>query len=446
MMQIRINQWVLSPSANILVGLIGLITSIIIARNLGPSLRGIFAEAILWPTLVLALGSLVNTQSVVFFWSKAKVDNTTNRVLGASILWSVLLSVILILISWGINYIVLGSNEKISYIPANIYSLIIPILLISYAVTPIFLVEKRMGIYWSLRLASSILYLVGVITLTILGKFSIINLIFILIASQFFPLLMSAVLVQVNFRVRPVWHRVTFLSLANYGFKVNLTGLPYQLNLRIDQTLMSLFLSARVLGYYTVAFSWASSLSFIGVGLSVVMLVRSASIDFNDREKLIIIFGQLRIVFISLLIIGLFIALSTPILLPKLFGIEFLPSVIPGIILCIAGIFLGLNIVLHELIRGLGFPELGIRAEVLGLVISLILLYLLLPIWGGTGAAIASTISYSIVSITLVLLLSRKINFKYSEIVIPRKADFAELSNRILSTFHNYKIQFLNEK
>ncbi len=433
--KILLNPWILSPSSNLLIGLLSLIISTITARYFGPAMRGVVAESILWPTLVLTAGSLVNTQSVVYFWSKAKTESEKAEVLGICLMWALLLSIALVPISLGLNFIILGSQGKVSYTAANIYTFNIPLIIFSYIFISLFIAEKKMHIFWGLRISISLLHLGGVILLSALKTLNLSGLIGVLLFSQLMPLIMSIVLYLNMYSNRIAWNKNLFTMLGAYGIKTNLAGLPYQLNVRLDQALMSIFLPAVLLGYYAVAFSWSSGLSFIGAGLSMVMLAKGASIDRDDREKLANLFSQFRLVFIMLLGLGLFAAAATPFLFPLIFGMEYLPSVLPAVILCLASIALALNTTLHEVARGLGFPEIGIRAESFGLIISIVLLIILLPAFGGVGAAIASLIGYSIVFVILLKLFAEQVRVSPQDIIRPTKGDFVRIQIEMKKTY-----------
>ncbi|HEX9023243.1 MAG TPA: polysaccharide biosynthesis C-terminal domain-containing protein, partial [Geobacteraceae bacterium] len=116
---------------------------------------------------------------------------------------------------------------------------------------------------------------------------------------------------------------------------------------------------------------------------------------------------------------------------PLLFGMNFSPAIIPAMILCVANIFLNLNLSLHEIIRGAGLPSLGIKPEYAGLAVNIVLLLLLLWKWGGVGAAIASLVSYATTYFSLLYVFSRQANIPGSLYSLPQKKDFALLLQNI---------------
>ena len=149
-------------------------------------------------------------------------------------------------------------------------------------------------------------------------------------------------------------------------------------------------------------------------------------------------FYKFRQIFIVLVIAGIAAAVAAPIGIRVFFGLEFIPSIVPAMILCIAGIMLNGNLVVHEMARGLGHPDLGMWAEGVGLIFTVILLFALLPLWGGVGAAIASLVSYSIVFVIIVLLLSRRVHIS-SRSFLPHLSDINEYRIWSINLIHSWR-------
>jgi O-antigen/teichoic acid export membrane protein len=290
---------------------------------------------------------------------------------------------------------------------------------------PIYLAEKRFGIFWSVRISTAVLYLLLLLLLFFTGFLNVLNCVLVSLASLVGTTIFALVIYLKGFNGTLSWDVGVFKSMATYGIKTNLSGFPYQLSVRLDQLLMSLLLPERVLGYYVVAVAWSSMLSFLGGGVSTVMLSRSVLTDGHDQRRLSDLLAQFRLVSILLMVLGGGVAIATPLCLPLLFGSEFKPSIFPAMVLCLASVVMNITLVLHELTRGLGFPGLGIRAEVAGLLVTVPLLVVLLPVWQGMGAALVALFSRLFALGVLIHLLARKVDVPVSECVMPTRADWA---------------------
>jgi O-antigen/teichoic acid export membrane protein len=83
-----------------------------------------------------------------------------------------------------------------------------------------------------------------------------------------------------------------------------------------------------------------------------------------------------------------------PLALPIVFGVNFRGAIWPAEILLLGAFFVGAKEVLAGGAQALGNPWLGSKAQLLALVVTVGLLYILLPSMGITGAAIATSAAY----------------------------------------------------
>jgi O-antigen/teichoic acid export membrane protein len=426
-MRLDPSPWVVALVANLLIGFLGIVTSSLTARGLGPTGRGILVAAMLWPSLVISLGALINTQSVAYFWAKTKSSGDYATTWTASLVLLGLLTLVLLPMAWLVNWLTLGWQSQASLKAANLYAWTIPVSLLSGCLVAIFLAEQRIATFWGVRIASAVLYLVLLVVLFLTGNFKVLNCVLGLLVSVAGTTLFALLMYLRNFDATLSWNAGLVKSLATYGAKINLSGFPYQLNVRLDQLLMSLLLPEEALGYYAISVAWSSMLSFVGGGVSTVMLSRSVVADCHDRRHLFNLLTQFRLVSVLIVVLGVGTLIVTPIGLPLLFGSDFKPSILPAMILCLASVVLNVNVVLHELTRGLGFPELGIRAEMVGLLVAAPLLALLLPLWQGIGAAVVAIISRTFALGVLIHLFVRKIDVPVSVFVIPTRSDWVHV-------------------
>jgi O-antigen/teichoic acid export membrane protein len=104
---------IISFSFRIAIFILGFIISVILARALGPTGRGIYALIVLIPTIMLRLGSFgIEAASVYFIGSKRyKIQDIVSN----SLLSSIIISLTLILIFFGISNLDIFNN----FIQAN---------------------------------------------------------------------------------------------------------------------------------------------------------------------------------------------------------------------------------------------------------------------------------------------------------------------------------------
>lgn len=172
------------------------------------------------------------------------------------------------------------------------------------------------------------------------------------------------------------------------------------LNVYLDQIVIALFLSTRDLGFYAVAVSLTTSLALLSgpVINTVQPIIQSAA----EKERPAAI---ARAYAATVIVIGLpavVLALVAPLLAPLIYGAEFSASIFLIQILCLASFLDALNSCAHGALLGLGVPGRSSWSSSIGLVTSLVLWMVFLPVWGTVGAATASVIAYLLVQVFMV--------------------------------------------
>jgi enterobacterial common antigen flippase len=92
-----------------------------------------------------------------------------------------------------------------------------------------------------------------------------------------------------------------------------------------------------------------------------------------------------------------------------------------------ATVVLGMNQILSTAFRGIGRPEIGSSAELLGLAVTAISLVALLPRYGMYGAAVASLLAYSASHVYLLRRASSIFGIGPRSLCLPTRSDFAAL-------------------
>jgi O-antigen/teichoic acid export membrane protein len=97
---------------------------------------------------------------------------------------------------------------------------------------------------------------------------------------------------------------------------------------------------------------------------------------------------------------------------------------------------LSANTIFSHFFSGIGQPKVNVYANAMGLIFTLLLLFILIPLWGIVGAAIAASVSYTITVIYQAIVFKRQTQTKWIE-WIPKTDDFTEfvlLTKQILLT------------
>jgi O-antigen/teichoic acid export membrane protein len=203
-------------------------------------------------------------------------------------------------------------------------------------------------------------------------------------------------------------------------------------NYRLDQWLLGAIAGPRELGVYSVAVAWAEALWYLPTALAAVQrpdLVRAAK-----REASRIAARVFRAAMLVTAACALVMVVAAPILCATIFGEEFRDSVNMLRVLVIAAFGVGSVKLLGSALVTQGRPGLQSVAIGAGFVLSVALDIVLIPPFGGQGAAFAAAIAHTTAGLVVCVIFLRTLGGGPSDLV-PRANDVrwfaAQLSRRL---------------
>lgn len=210
-----------------------------------------------------------------------------------------------------------------------------------------------------------------------------------------------------------------------FGAKTHLGRMMMMGNYRLDQWFIGVLAGAKELGLYSVAVAWSEALFFLPTALVLVQrpyLVRSSAREAPTRAARVF-----RISVLATVPLALGMLLLAPILTVSLFGADFRGSLddlrilVPGVLGVIALKQLGNTLTAQRK------PLLETAAAGVAFAATVVLSVLLIPTFGGAGAALASTIAYTLGGAAAAVIFLR--TFRVSPaVLIPRPAEAVGLA------------------
>lgn len=215
-----------------------------------------------------------------------------------------------------------------------------------------------------------------------------------------------------------------FGVLAHAG-RVMKTG-----NYRLDQWLLGSLAGPHELGLYSVAVAWSEAVFYLPEALMMVLrpdVVRASRTEAARRTATV--FRAAIVVTVPVVAI---LILAAPILCVTVFGERFSGS-IGDLRLLAPGAFgiIGLKLLANSL-TAQRMPMLGNVAVAVAFAATIALDLLLIPRYGGAGAAAASTIAYTAGGVAVAIIFSRALGTSLRDL-IPRRADGRIVVGRLLS-------------
>jgi O-antigen/teichoic acid export membrane protein len=191
--------------------------------------------------------------------------------------------------------------------------------------------------------------------------------------------------------------------LLRYGASQLLARTPTAVNVNIDQLVLSQAVRSFDLGQYSLAVTLTSLATPALAPIGSVLFPRLASRrdSANDARRMQWAAVLVTVAVSTALMAALAATASS--LIPLVFGNRYTPSVDLVWIMAPSGIFLALNQVVGDLLRGRGQPLAIALSQGVGAVLTLAMLALLVPALGVTGAAITTTVTYGVTTLGMFL-------------------------------------------
>jgi O-antigen/teichoic acid export membrane protein len=204
----------------------------------------------------------------------------------------------------------------------------------------------------------------------------------------------------------PRWDRTVAGRTLSYGVRNWLSNLFQFAAFRFDVVLLNYFTGASAVGAYAVSFRLAEALWLLPGAAGTVVLSRASSAAGSHRG------GEAARAFWMVLVVGAAaagaLALVGRPLIELVFTRRFLPAYRPLVGLLPGVVLFGSSSVLGNELFGRGRPGLNAAAAAVSLVAVVGLDLLLVPDHGAMGAAVASSIAYTLNFVVTVVLYLRE--------------------------------------
>jgi O-antigen/teichoic acid export membrane protein len=215
--------------------------------------------------------------------------------------------------------------------------------------------------------------------------------------------------------------RPAFAGGLGYSLTSHASNVLHMLHLRADVYLVSLFLSRQDVGLYALAQAVCEWVWLLPRSAATVLFPFVAGSD-NSRA----LAATTRICRVVLSLAGLAalcLGVAAPWLIPALFGSAFGGSVLP-ICLLLPGIWVGsIAGSISAFLAGRGRPDLPLLTSLVCLAVNLFLNLVLIPRYGIAGAAVASAVTYSLMTVVNTLLCRRVAAFRIADLLFLEKGD-----------------------
>jgi O-antigen/teichoic acid export membrane protein len=220
---------------------------------------------------------------------------------------------------------------------------------------------------------------------------------------------------------RPVLDRDLFVEMIRYGARVYASCLLSFLVIRSDVLLVNYFRGVGETGVYSIAVQVADTLLLLPVTVGMILLPRVAA-ELRDRQEGITARVLRHTALLMTLLCGAAFVLVDPVV-RLLYGPGF-EGAIRATRCLLPGVWaLGLNGVLMNHFGGQGMPAVTIVGPFMGLILNLSLNLAVVPRFGIVGAAVASSAAYALMLAASLLAFVRRGRVRLRDSLLLRADD-----------------------
>lgn len=412
--------------AQALQAALAMLTGVIVARYFGAQARGILSVLVALGAMTVLIGSLGIHQSSVYFLGRFKssreavVANGLVMAIAGGVASAVALSVLGLLLH----------RQLLGAIPSRFFILFVvcvPFMYFNAFAQRIVLGTGRIGTYNLPYVIQGIGLVVGTGAAIFLTGRRVAPLIGIRVIIEVVTSVFLLVVIRRIARPRLRLSRPLFRRQLAYGLRNYASSLLWLFLLQSDIVLCNYFIGSARTGVYSVAVSLGLSVTMLANVVGTLTFQRVSSEDTRQRRiantnRAVRLLAPMTA--LAMVVLG---AAAGPIV-PAIYGREFTDAS-TALVLLLPGLFaFCVEIVLINFLGGEGSPPIIYRAPFAGLAVNLLANIWVIPRWGIDGAAVTSSVSYSIVLALVLRHYLRSTQSRLRDVVLPSMRDLRAIT------------------
>lgn len=400
---------------------VSVLSSVLIARGLGPEGKGIYSIALLFPTLLASLGSMgMNTASIYFL---NREPTAKPAITGAAMAYAAAAGLLLTLLtaafSGSISSSFLGGAGTVFVIAA---APLLPLLMFFETSYCFFMASRDIKNISIMNAIRSFSHLAIAGTLFLAGSLTVLNTIVSQATAAAAALAFGAYALNAGGFFNGITLQPSVLRrMTAFGLRQHIGTAAQTLNYRIDMFIAAALLSPYQVGLYSVSLAMSELLWHVPNAAGQVLYPKTAASSKAEADRFTP--EVARHVFYLTLIPAAVVWTAAAPLTGLLFGHNFLPASGPIKLLLPGAVLLSVSKVLGSHLSAGGNPQYNSTASAISLFFSAALCLLLIPRMGLAGAATATSLSY-LANFCVMFYFFRKVSgCGPAEIFLPQRGD-----------------------
>jgi O-antigen/teichoic acid export membrane protein len=389
----------------IMSGTLYLLAMWITTRQLGPHQNGILATVLLLPQTLFAFLNLGLGASHIYHLSSGTGNHHSMRRFNwilAAVLWLAVIGTLVLCTENSIARYLPGIGKQL----ALFASLLLPMMLLAAWSSSLIQGNRNYQLYNRIMLVQPSVFCVAVVVLYAVHAVTVFSILCCYLLSQLSLWLLSETKIN-NFSPPTASASGGFVDSIKYGLKAHLSNIITFLNYRLALYLVSYMLGTEATGQYVLSIQLAEVLWLIASAASMVVFPESAAHSKSPAELRKMITRIAGSVFQITLAGALVAAAVAPFAIPWIFGKAYQGAVLPFIILLPGIVMWSYMSVISNSLAGMGHQKINILSALICLSISVAGSFLAIPKFGVHGAALASTVAFSLTTVFTIVMYMR---------------------------------------
>jgi O-antigen/teichoic acid export membrane protein len=413
--------------------LIGILVSILLARVLGPTGRGIFALILIVPETVIKIGSFGIESATVFLIAEKKyptrlvVSNSCLLTLFSCLIITIFLFFLLNLETFH-KFI---ANNQIAWLHFLIVASAIPFCIFFRNFVSIFQGLQKITLYNTCIISQNLIYLILLSFFFIFFQTKVTGAVLAYLISWILIFIVALYKSNKIIDLSLKYNSKISKTAIKFGAKTHIANLAQFLNYRLDVFIIAIYLPPESVGYYAVATLISERLWTIPNSIGIVLFPKVSSTS-NESANIITAQVSRNTLFLVTCLVIIVATASYPIIY-YLFGEKFISAVKPMLFLLPGITTLSVSKIFAADLSGRGRPQYATYASTSSLISNVFLNLILIPRFGISGAAIASSISYTIASIILFFAFINVSKIPWKDTLFLKPSDFSTYKKFIFS-------------
>jgi O-antigen/teichoic acid export membrane protein len=410
--------------------LVGLVTSVIMARALGPEGRGLFSLAVVASMMVFYATNLGVGAASGYYLGRKK---TPLAVLAGNLLSiSAVVGAAALALSLALSGVI--ASRVIPSVPRGaivIALFAVPFSGLLYSFQMLFRANndfRNFNIVELLQPASYfVLFVLAMVIVParLFGASIVAYLVSMAVAGLGAVLLMRRC-VRFGFR----WDRDIVTGTLRFGVQQNAAIFLDILNYRFDMLLVNYFLDPAHVGFYAISLAIPEKLWNVPNILSAVLhprIAHAGNTEEANRDTGLV--SRITVLIIGVSCVA--ILLLGGFLIRLLYSERFLPAVSPMLILLPGILMMSVAKVLTSDLIARGYPRANMWAGLAAVAANVVCNVIMIPRMGINGAALASTVSYTLYAAVVAGYFKRVTGVRLDRVVAPRADDARYLARSV---------------